>query len=54
MQLEISQRIYMDEGSMDEDSFAYDDTRARKAQAAIRTLLEHARGDALDDKPGRA
>ena len=64
VQLEISQRIYMVE-SMDEDSFAYDETKARKAQVAIRTLLEHALeghglgehavGErALDDTPGRA
>ncbi len=42
VQLEISQRIYMDE-----DSFAYDEHRAASAQAAIRTLLEHALDHAL-------
>ncbi|HZV24154.1 MAG TPA: N-formylglutamate deformylase [Luteimonas sp.] len=35
VQLEISQRIYMDE-----DSFAYDPARAARAQATIRALLE--------------
>jgi len=34
VQLEISQRIYMDE-----DTFAYDETKAAGAQRAIRTLL---------------
>lgn len=37
VQLEISQRIYMDEAS-----FAYDAPRAAQAQAIIRTLLEAA------------
>lgn len=35
VQLEISQRIYMDE-----DSFAWDESRATQAQAALRALLE--------------
>ena len=35
VQLEISQRIYMDE-----DSYAYDDPRAARAQALVRRLLE--------------
>ena len=35
VQLEISQRIYMDE-----DSFAWDDTRATRTQAVLRTLLD--------------
>jgi N-formylglutamate deformylase len=35
VQLEISQRIYMDE-----DSFAWDDARATQAQAMLRALLE--------------
>jgi len=35
VQLEISQRIYMDE-----DSFAWDDVRATQAQAMLRALLE--------------
>ena len=39
VQLEVSQRIYMDE-----DSFAYDATRAPRAQAVIRSLLEAALG----------
>ncbi len=42
VQLEISQRIYMDE-----DSFDYDEQRAAHAQAAIRTLLQHALDHAL-------
>jgi N-formylglutamate deformylase len=37
VQLEISQRIYMDE-----DSFEYDETKAARAQAVIRHLLEAA------------
>ncbi len=37
VQLEISQRIYMDE-----DSFAYDDARAASAAGAIRALIEAA------------
>ena len=37
VQLEISQRIYMDE-----DSFAYDDTLAASAARAIQTLIEAA------------
>lgn len=37
VQLEISQRIYMDE-----DSFAYDDTRAASAARVIRFLIEAA------------
>lgn len=37
IQLEISQRIYMDE-----DTFEYDPTRAADAQAVIRSLLEAA------------
>jgi N-formylglutamate deformylase len=41
VQLEISQRIYMDE-----DSFAWDDAKAAQVQAAIRTLLDHALGHA--------
>ncbi|MFZ5638353.1 MAG: N-formylglutamate deformylase [Pseudomonadota bacterium] len=42
VQLEISQRIYMDE-----DSFAYDDARAASAARAIRALVEAAlRADA--------
>lgn len=50
VQLEISQRIYMDE-----DSFAYDEGLARKAQAAIRRLLEHALQErALDHARGHA
>jgi N-formylglutamate deformylase len=43
VQLEISQRIYMDE-----DSFAWDEARARDTQGVLRALLgaalEHARG----------
>jgi N-formylglutamate deformylase len=39
MQLEISQRIYMDE-----DSFVYDEMRASRAATAIRTLLSAALG----------
>ena len=39
VQLEISQRIYMDE-----DSFAYDEAKATRAQAVIRRLLEAALG----------
>ena len=35
IQLEISQRIYMDEAT-----FAYDDSKAAEAQAVIRSLLE--------------
>jgi len=35
VQMEISQRIYMDE-----DSFAWDDVRAARTQAVLRTLLE--------------
>ena len=35
VQLEISQRIYMDE-----DSFAWDEARAAQTQAVLRTLLE--------------
>ena len=35
VQLEISQRIYMDE-----DSFAWDDARAARTQAVLRTLLD--------------
>ncbi len=35
VQLEISQRIYMDE-----DSFAYDEVKARGAQTVVRQLLE--------------
>jgi len=35
VQLEISQRIYMDE-----DSFAWDDARAARAQRVVRPLLE--------------
>jgi len=35
VQLEISQRIYMDE-----DTFAYDGAKAEQAQAVIRRLLE--------------
>lgn len=38
VQLEIAQRIYMDE-----DSFAYDETLAAGAQRAIRALIEAAR-----------
>ena len=34
VQLEISQRCYMDEGS-----FAYDDAKAAQLQALLRTLL---------------
>jgi N-formylglutamate deformylase len=37
VQLEIAQRIYMDE-----DSFAYDETLAAAAQRAIRALIEAA------------
>ena len=37
VQLEISQRIYMDE-----ESFEYDEEKARRAQAVIRKLLEAA------------
>ena len=37
VQLEISQRIYMDE-----ESFAYDEAKAARAQAVIRSLLEAA------------
>jgi N-formylglutamate deformylase len=37
VQLEISQRIYMDEAS-----FGYDEEKARRAQAVIRKLLEAA------------
>ena len=37
IQLEISQRIYMDEAT-----FAYDEARAVSAQAVIRSLLEAA------------
>ncbi|HET6434500.1 MAG TPA: N-formylglutamate deformylase [Xanthomonadaceae bacterium] len=43
VQLEISQRLYMDE-----DSFAWDEARARETQGVLRALLgaalEHARG----------
>ncbi|MBC7988857.1 MAG: N-formylglutamate amidohydrolase, partial [Luteimonas sp.] len=37
VQLEISQRIYMDE-----DTFAYDDAKAARAQTVIRQLLQAA------------
>ena len=39
VQLEMSQRLYMDE-----DTFDYDEVRAPRAQAVIRTLLEAAIG----------
>ncbi|WP_202842852.1 N-formylglutamate deformylase [Luteimonas saliphila] len=39
VQLEISQRVYMDE-----DSFAYDEARATQAQETIRALLAEALG----------
>ena len=37
VQLEISQRIYMDE-----ESFVYDDAKAKRTQAMVRALIEHA------------
>jgi N-formylglutamate deformylase len=43
VQLEISQRIYMDE-----DSFAWDGTRAARAQEMLRALLEAALAHARD------
>jgi N-formylglutamate deformylase len=39
VQLEMSQRIYMDE-----DTFAYDEANAARAQAAVRSLVEAALG----------
>ena len=40
MQLEISQRIYMEEATS-----AYDEAKAAEAQGAIRALLEAALGE---------
>jgi N-formylglutamate deformylase len=40
VQLEISQRIYMDESRFDEGCFDYDEARAADTQRVLRALLE--------------
>lgn len=40
VQLEISQRIYMDESRFDEGCFEYDEARAADSQRVLRALLE--------------